>query len=316
MSLFAIPYSITRSIQIDAPQERVFEAVRNFHTWNQWSPWLCTERTAKVDISGSGKEIGDIYAWDGNLVGAGEIEHRTREEYKHMEQKLRFTKPFKSVSRIWFDFVPEANDTKITWGMRGELPFFLFAMKKRMVAMLGNDFERGLQMLKDLVETGKVEFSMEYVGVVELPAAQYMGITKETSLTEMSTSIQGSFARLLKTVEQNNINPNGAMFCIYHQFDMINQHMKYTAAIPVPTEVDIHENDVFSAKRETTKALKIIHTGDYKYLGNSWMGAYSYIYKTKGLKEDKAHSPIEIYVNDPTELLPEQWRTEIYIPVR
>ena len=36
--------------------------------------------------------------------------------------------------------------------MEGTLPIFLFFMKKKMSAMVGSDYERGLAMLKELLE--------------------------------------------------------------------------------------------------------------------------------------------------------------------
>ena len=40
--------------------------------------------------------------------------------------------------------------------MKSQLPFFLFWMVKKMKVYIGMDYERGLKMLKDYLETGLV----------------------------------------------------------------------------------------------------------------------------------------------------------------
>lgn len=316
MSFLGLPYSITRSITINGAPQKIFDAVRDFHEWGKWSPWLCTERTAEVTISGDGKSVGDIYAWKGKLVGEGEVEHKEIEEGKSIKQELRFTSPFRSVSQIRFLFEPSENAAKVTWEIDGRLPVFLFFLEKMMVTMLGNDFERGLQMLKDFVETGKVEFEMEYIGVVDVPETHFVGIRRAETMADMKQSMEELFPKLMNILKDKNIAAAGAPFCLYHKFDMSAHHTDYTVAIPVATGTMLEAEGVYSGVRPTIKAFKAIHTGAYKYLGSSWMGAYSNVYKTKGLKVNKSIPPIEMYVTDPQTLPPEQWKTEIYIPVK
>ncbi len=316
MALLGIPYTLSRSTIIDAPPEKVFDAVRDFNTWNVWSPWLCTERTAEVKITSGGTEVGDVYSWSGDLVGAGEIEHTVIEESNHIEQQLRFIKPFKSVAKVWFDFSLVDGKTEVVWGMESEWPIFLFFMKKMMVAMIGNDYERGLVMLKDYVETGKVEFDMEFKGIVDVPEEHYVGITTEEPIAELKNTMPELFPRLEEVLQENGIEATGKPFSIYHIMDFATQRTKYTCAIPVAQGIDVATTNIKPATRPTAKALKVVHTGDYRYIGNSWMGAYSYIFKTKGIKLNKSIPRFEVYLNDSRKNPPKEWQTAIYVPVK
>ncbi len=63
------------------------------------------------------------------------------------------------------------------------------------------------------------------------------------------------------------------------------------------------------------KALKVVHTGSYKHLGNAWstaMGAQMALKKRK----NKAIPMCEVYNNNPHEVEEKDRITSIYVPVR
>jgi len=53
--------------------------------------------------------------------------------------------------------IDDGDQTKVTWTMNGCVPIFLFFMIGMMKAWIGMDYERGLMMLKELAEKGKVD---------------------------------------------------------------------------------------------------------------------------------------------------------------
>lgn len=68
---------------------------------------------------------------------------------------LQFITPFKAHNTAEFSLVPNGDATRVTWAMRGPLPFIgkvmhLFINMDRMV---GNDFEAGLANLKTVSES-------------------------------------------------------------------------------------------------------------------------------------------------------------------
>ena len=64
----------------------------DFGTWTSWSPWLCAEPDAKVTVTQDSSSVGSIYAWEGEVVGIGEIEHRHLEPGRLIEEEIRFVK--------------------------------------------------------------------------------------------------------------------------------------------------------------------------------------------------------------------------------
>jgi hypothetical protein len=52
--------------------------------------------------------------------------------------------------------------------MDSKQPFFQFFLKGMMTSLIGMDYERGLRMLKDYVETGSVPSTLEFPGIQEI----------------------------------------------------------------------------------------------------------------------------------------------------
>ena len=208
-------FSVSRSIQIDRPVADVFATVRDFNTWNSWSPWMLMDPNAHSQVHGSGKEVGDKNSWEGQRVGVGEIEHQAMKEPDRLEMGIRFLKPWKSTAQVEFDFesVGDGGDaTRVTWTMHSSLPFFMFFMKGMMMSMIGSDYDRGLKMLKDLLETGAVPSHLEFGGAVTYPGCQFIGRRRQARLEQLDTCMKEDFTRLTEQLESSGLACAGPPF--------------------------------------------------------------------------------------------------------
>ncbi len=150
--MLSIPFTVQRSIEIDKSTDSVFALVADFNTWRNWSPWLSQEPECPVKIVGEPGKPGHKQSWDGNKIGSGHMELAEVVPGRTLRYDLFFIKPWKSQSKAAFMFEQEGQITKVSWSMEGTLPIFLFFMKKKMSTMVGSDYERGLAMLKELLE--------------------------------------------------------------------------------------------------------------------------------------------------------------------
>src|SRR5450830_2110536 len=65
-------FTITRSITIAAPPEKVAGLIIDFHQWQAWSPWEKLDPAMQRTFSGAPAGKGAVYAWVGNKdVGRG-----------------------------------------------------------------------------------------------------------------------------------------------------------------------------------------------------------------------------------------------------
>lgn len=88
------------------------------------------------------------------------------------------------------------------------------------------------------------------------------------------------------------------------------------AITPEPIKKAEIPTTLVSGKIKSSKTLKISYTGDYKHLGNAWVTGLTYL-RAKGLKVRKRIPPYEIYIHtDANSSAPQEWKTELYIPIR
>jgi len=148
-------YKVERSVTIDAPLERIYGEISDFHRWRSWSPWEGLDPDLKRTYSGADSGIGAVYLWSGNRkAGQGRMEITEVSEPSKVQIDLLFEKPFKATNQIVITVLQEGSDARVTWSMTGQKTILTKAMGifKSMDKMVGPDFEKGLARLKATAE--------------------------------------------------------------------------------------------------------------------------------------------------------------------
>ena len=148
-------FSLERKISINAPPEKVFANINDFHLWDAWSPWAKLDPAMKVTYSGPQSGPGAVYEWTGNSdVGSGRMEITGATPSSDVTIKLDFLEPFESHNTTVFTLAPGASGTDVTWSMSGAANYMskLMTTFVSMDKMVGGDFEKGLQQLKAVSE--------------------------------------------------------------------------------------------------------------------------------------------------------------------
>ena len=144
-------FRIARSATIDAPPDKVYPLIADFHKWAAWSPWENRDPAMQRTFGGAASGKGATYAWAGNReVGEGRMEITDATAPSRVTIKLDFLEPFEGHDVTEFVLVPQGNATQVTWTMQGPATFLtkvmgvFFSMEK----MIGKDFEAGLEKMK------------------------------------------------------------------------------------------------------------------------------------------------------------------------
>jgi uncharacterized protein YndB with AHSA1/START domain len=149
-------YSVTRSTQINAPPEKVFALIQDFHRWDSWSPWAKLDPKMKTSYQGPDAGPGAIYQWSGNdQVGEGRMTLLATTPPTEARIRLEFIKPFASVAENTFRIASAPSASSVTWTMSGENDFLSKAFCLFMGGMdkaIGPDFEKGLAQMKSVAE--------------------------------------------------------------------------------------------------------------------------------------------------------------------
>jgi len=149
-------FRIQRSIQVEAPPDRIFALVDDLQSWRAWSPWENIDPALKRSYSGPAGGKGAVYAWEGNnKVGSGRMEITTSTPVSVIVIKLDFLKPFEAHNTAEFTFTASGAATTVSWAMYGPSNFVskLMGLVFSMERMVGGQFEQGLAKLKALAES-------------------------------------------------------------------------------------------------------------------------------------------------------------------
>lgn len=148
-------FRIERTTTINAPADRVFALINDFHNWGNWSPWETIDPSMTRVFSGSPSGVGAIYGWDGNKkAGAGRMEISKSVAPSAIDLRIDFTRPFKANDIIEFRTDTRQGATRVTWVMHGSTAFMTKVARVfvNMDNLIGKDFDRGLANMKAIAE--------------------------------------------------------------------------------------------------------------------------------------------------------------------
>ncbi|MDX1279216.1 SRPBCC family protein [Oceanihabitans sediminis] len=153
-------YAVEEEIIINAPKSEVFAYIKQLKNQDHFSKWASIDPNMKKTYTGTDGQVGFISAWESEdeNVGAGEQEIINITEGERIDFELRFFKPFQSTEAAYMITENVAqNQTKVKWGFTGrsEYPSNLFLIFMDFEKMVGDDFQTGLQNLKNILENNK-----------------------------------------------------------------------------------------------------------------------------------------------------------------
>ncbi len=133
-----------------------------------------------------------------------------------------------------------------------------------------------------------------------------------STLQEKRFKTDSLFRKLLKRIISNKIKRTGnATVFIKKQ----KNDEKILIKTSVPIRIDKNINDS-AYVYPGGKYIKAIHSGDYKYLDESWKEFYKW-FKNKNYKIDSTREAIEIYTKGKVQSMnPANWEVELYIPIQ
>jgi uncharacterized protein YndB with AHSA1/START domain len=148
-------FRVERAAKVNAPPEKIFVLLNDFHQWGSWSPWEKMDPAMKRTHSGEPSGKGAVYEWEGNSkVGKGRMEIIEAAPSSKVVVKLDFLAPFEAHNTAEFTLQPDGGATNVTWAMYGPSSYVtkLITIFVSMDSMVGKDFEAGLAELKTIAE--------------------------------------------------------------------------------------------------------------------------------------------------------------------
>ena len=306
-------YYLERSINIDADLEVIKALVEDFNQWNSWSPWTIIEPDCTVKVEGDRGEIGHSMSWEGEIIGSGTNTLIEKNE-NELLYDLQFIKPFKSKALTGFTFESVDEEVKVTWSMDSSLPFFLFFMIKQIKALIGMDYDRGLRMLKEIAEKGKVSAETINNGVVEIKGFSYIGIKRTVKVNEIGKYMQQDFDQLIGDIVVKRGKSALNWVSVYPEMNMKENTMTYIAAVSDEVLKDEELGSQYvRGEIKSGQALEIKHNGPYDFIGNAWSMGMMFL-RAKKIKQ--SGYPFEQYWNSPKEVEANELKSSVFFPLK
>ena len=151
-------YSIVRKKTIAVPPKSVHAFVGHLEKWPEWMPWEQQDPSVITSRSDQTTGVGASQSWTSSKAGDGEVEFTECDENTGIAYDMTFiTKGKRAPAKASIRYVPAGESTEVTWTMEGDTasmmpPVMRGLMKPVMATMIGKNFDRGLQSLKEKVE--------------------------------------------------------------------------------------------------------------------------------------------------------------------
>ena len=318
--MFSISFNVEESIVINKPVEQVFQTLGDFNNWHIWSPWIIQEPDCPVTVTDAPVTIGHKQAWDGKRIGSGNMVLIAKDENKSLSYDLFFISPWKSHAKTQFYFESithedESPSTKVTWAMQSSLPIFLFFMKKMMIAMISSDYERGLNMAKEYIETGVVTSSVEIKDASMQQGFYYLGYRKQCHVSELDSALGSAFEHINTQVNNNELPAPDFLTTVINKFDFVSGDGDMVAAVAYKDKPDSCPDGMTLEYMPEHKSIQAIHKGSYHHIPNGWTTIMNYQRFVK-LKANKKAKEYEVYLNSPQEVAAGDLLTVIHVPVK
>ena len=122
-------FRLERSIIVNAPAEKIFPLINDFHSWVNWSPWEKLDPNMQRTYEGTPSGVGTKYGWTGKgQVGTGSMEITKTESPSSVTIKLDFMKPFEAHNTTVFTLVSKDAGTEVVLPLNG-LPAGIYLLR-------------------------------------------------------------------------------------------------------------------------------------------------------------------------------------------
>ncbi|WP_054851611.1 SRPBCC family protein [Olleya sp. ITB9] len=310
-------YSVSRTKTIQAPTSLIYKEVIDFKNWEDWNAWVEEKPDMTITYPDKTEGIAGSYSWIDNTE-TGTMTTTDTNPNKTITQTMQFGE-YPSSEVTWLFEDNKDGSTDVTWTISGNnLPFGFKAYNAfngGMDKQIGPYYERSLELLDKKVVESMKQYSVKVNGVTEHGGGFYLYNTTSAKMDNFKDKIKEMLPKVGQYFTKNNIIPSGAPFVIYHKWDLENNSVMFSCAMPTADKVITTEDYILTGQLLPFKALKTTLKGNYSNLEEAWNTAMAY-QKDNNLNTDQTGVALEVYLTDPTNTAnPAEWITEIYLPL-
>jgi len=301
--------TVEESIEINASASQVFDEIRDFKAWDEWSAWSKIDSTMKQAYEGEMGTVGYKNSWKSEdwMVGTGSQEIVEIREDEYMKTKMLFNG---DTAKNFASFTLTENEgiTTVVWDMLGgETPVYTRIINAMLEPMIRESYQTSLKELKQIVESKPVvipnPFNLE---VVEVEFTSIISIKDSCTVEEIGAKMTEIYTELGIFMAMNELEANGNSLSIYYTHSP--EKVIFEPSFPVRGAVTA-EGRVQVGEIASGKAIKAVYVGAYEGLKEVHIGIEEY---SRLSTIELADYCWEVYVNQPEEVEKAELETHIY----
>ena len=306
-------FKVTRTRQIDAPADLVFNQIANLKNWDKWAPWKDKDTLIKFEYPGSTDKEGDYFRFTDSEGNRQKLTNLTLSPDSLIVQTLSSTE---QTQEYRWQIKPNDKGVSVSWTVSGELPLAQRFFSNKIDDLMGPSMTRGLELIDKSVHNDMAKHESAVIKPVDLSPTFYLYKTASCKMDSLGKEMDKILPEVIIYAVKNQIETNGKPFVIYNKRDVNNNSVIFSAAVPTKEKVSVNDANILTGQTPGGLYLKIKFQGDYKYLDTAWNKGYNYINSQENLIIDTTREPFEIYAVGHTKSLnPADWITYVYIPV-
>lgn len=147
-------FHFERSMEMQAPKDRVWDYVVHFKQHEQWSQWRELDPAMETSISGTDGNVGAKMSWKSTHkeVGNGSQTITAIDPGKRVDTELEFEG--QGNAKSYYLIEGDSSSCKVTWALDMQAPYPMNALLPMMMSekVMNDMFDKGLGMLKKAVE--------------------------------------------------------------------------------------------------------------------------------------------------------------------
>ena len=310
---------VERSTVINAPPATLFALVNGFALFNQWSPWFEMDPEASFSYEGPAFGPGAKMSWvsDHPHVGTGSQQITEATPFERVEIHDDFGD--QGSAETSFLIEGTENGTRITWTFDTDLGRGIVVRYQGLMfdTWVGNNYERGLEKLKDIAEAlPQADWSEMDITVDQRDAVAILFVPgqAEADAASLGQALGDAFQTIASVMERRGLEQTGAPLAIARSWG--ESGFIFDAGIPYSGDISEAQLENSQVQRGATppgRVMQAVHVGPYVEISGSYqkimafMGAHGF---------EPASDPWESYVSDPSVTPQEELITIISYPVQ
>lgn len=301
--------------EISLPASAVFYSVATFQNRQEWDPWLAEEPDAKVTITSEPGFVGSEYIWEGEDLGKGKMQVDSIVQGKFIKSYIWFNVDKDKPGVVNWEFEESDNKTLVKWTLLIESKNpFMKLMNQLYKGSVKKSFEKGLARLKTFLEEKGVEMlQLSDIKFKEYPPMNAIIAEGQGTMEEMPDLMSRLFGLIMEAVQTQSLQPSGAPFSYYYDYDQSTGITKVKAGISLSNTGE-SMGEIKAVEFEGFKGISGIHTGPYEGFETSYNKLME---EAEKMGYTLTWEAWEFYHSDPnTEPDESKWKTEIVFPVK